>query len=82
MNLKSYILRDLFIYSYDEIKFAFYILFDFIFPLYDIWFIDYDLLLSYLHILFHLVSIVWKKETWIYVLKKNIPISVELHIFV
>ena len=75
MNLKSYILRDLFICSYDEIKFAHCILFYFIFLLYNIWFIDYDLLHSYLYILFHLVSIVWKKETWIYILEKNIVIN-------
>ena len=68
--------------SYDEIKFALFILFYFIFPLYDIWFIDYDLLHSYLHVLFHLVSIVWKKEIWVYVMGKNIPVSVESHAFV
>ena len=49
------------------------------FPLYDVRFIEYDLLHSYFYILFHLVSIVWKKEMWIYVLEKNIPISIESH---
>ena len=43
MNLKSNILRDLFIFSYNEKKnFVFCIVFYFIFPLYDIWFIDYE----------------------------------------
>ena len=42
MNLKSYILRDLFKCSYDKKKFVFWILFYFIFSLYDIWFIDYE----------------------------------------
>ena len=36
--------------------------------------IDNDLLHSYLYLLFHLVSIVKKKETWIYVFEKNISI--------
>ena len=31
---------------------------------------------------FHLVSIVRKKEMWIYVLEKNISIRVELHTIV
>ena len=42
MNLKSYILRDLFRYSYDEKRIVFWILFYFIFSLYDIWFMDYE----------------------------------------
>ena len=42
MNLKSYIMRDLFKCSYDEKKIVFWILFYFIFSLYDIWFIDYE----------------------------------------
>ena len=42
MNLKSYNLQDLFKCSYDEKKFVFWILFYFIFSLYDIWFIDYE----------------------------------------
>ena len=44
MNLKSYILRDLFICSNDEkiVCFLHFILLYFIFPLYDIWFIDYE----------------------------------------
>ena len=42
-------------------------------------FIDNDLLHSYLYLLFHLVSIVRKKEMRIYVLEKNIPIRVESH---
>ena len=79
INLNSFILWDLFICSYDEIKFVLCILYNFIFPLYDIWFIEYDLLHCYLYIFFHLVSIVWKKEMWIYVLEKNIPITVESH---
>ena len=37
MNLKSYILQDLFICSYDEKKNCFFILFHFILPLYDIY---------------------------------------------
>ena len=41
MNLKSFILRDLFKCSYDEKK-KFWILFYFIFSLYDIRFIDYE----------------------------------------
>ena len=52
-----------------------FILFYFIFQLYNIWFINYDLLHSYLYILFHLVSIVRKEETWIYILEKNIVIN-------
>ena len=56
-----------------------HILFYFIFPLYDLWFIDNDVLHSYLYILFHLISIVRKKEMWIYVLEKNIPIRGESH---
>ena len=47
MNLKSYILRDLFICSYDE-KIVFFLLFAFYFTLFyistlwwSIWFIDY-----------------------------------------
>ena len=59
--------------------FFFFILFYYIFPLYDIRFIDSDILHSYLYLLFHLVSIVGKKEMWIYVLEKNMPIRVELH---
>ena len=42
MHLKSYILRDLFKCSYGEKKIVFWILFYFIFSLYDIWFIDYE----------------------------------------
>ena len=43
MNLKSYNLQDLFKCSYDELKkFVFWILFYFIFSVYDIWFIDYE----------------------------------------
>ena len=42
MNLKSFILRDLFKSSFDEKKFVFWILFYFIFLVYDIWFIDYE----------------------------------------
>ena len=42
MNLKSYILWDLFKCSHDEKNFVFWILFYFIFSLYDIWFIDYE----------------------------------------
>ena len=42
MNLKSYILWDLFKCSYDGKKFVFWILFYFIFSLYDIWFMDYE----------------------------------------
>ena len=42
MNLKSFILRDLFKCSFDEKKFVFWILFYFIFLVYDIWFIDYE----------------------------------------
>ena len=42
MNLKSYILWDLFKCVYDEKKIYFWILFYFIFSLYDIWFIDYE----------------------------------------
>ena len=33
-------------------------------------------------LLFHLVSIVRKKEIWIYVLEENVPIRVELLTFV
>ena len=57
-----------------------HILFYFIFPLYDIWFIDNDVLRSYIYILFHLISIVRKKEMWIYVFETNISIWVESHI--
>ena len=42
MNLKIYILRDLFKCSYDEKKIVFWILFYIIFSLYNIWFIDYE----------------------------------------
>ena len=58
MNLKSYILRDLFICSNDEkiVCFLHFILLYFIFPLYDG---VYDLLII-------------KKEMSIYVLEKNI----------
>ena len=40
MNLKSYVLPNLFICSYCEKKNCFFILFYFIFQLYDLWFID------------------------------------------
>ena len=72
MWFKIYIAR----FFHDEKKICLLHLFYFIFPLYDILFIDYDLLHIYLYLLFHFVSIVRKIETWIYVLEKNIPIKI------
>ena len=70
MNLKSYILQDLFICSNDEkivcFCFLLFILLYFIFPLYDG---VYDLLII-------------KKEMSIYVLEKNILIKGGSHTFV
>ena len=71
-NLKRYILLDFFMMKKKNCLLH---LFYFIFPLYDILFIDYDLLHIYLSLLFYFVSIVRKIQTWIYVLKKNIPIK-------
>ena len=72
------ILLMFFMYRYlRNFFFLICILFYFIFPLYNVWFIDNDLLYSYLYLLFHLVSIVRKKEMWIYVLEKNISIRVK-----